>query len=136
MWAYICVGVGICICMCIFGVYVYVCIRICRCIRTCLYSYMYLYVEAHMYVYASAKGAAGRQDSRRCRSSAHLGPRHRPPCVIRVVCHITFESTRDTSGSPPAVAFGVVVRWRSHIQVAFEKPNGLLVEGRSSVKDA
>ena len=49
---------------------------------------------------------------------------------------ITFESTRDTSGSPPAVAFGVVVRWRSHIQVAFEKPNGLLVEGRSSVKDA
>ena len=89
-----------------------------------------------MYVYASAKGAAGRQDSRRCRSGAHLGPRHRPPCAIRAVCHITFESTRDTSGSPPAVAFGVVVRWRSHIQVAFEKPHGLLVAGRSSVKEA
>ena len=103
------------------------------------YMFIFLYVfnvAAHMYVYASAKGAAGRQDSRRCRSSAHLGPRHRPPCVIRAVCHITLESTRDTSGSPPAVAFGVVVRWRSHIQVAFGKPHGLLVAGRSSVKEA
>ena len=40
--------------------------------------------------------------------------------AIRAVRHITFESARDASGSPPAVAFGVVVRWRSHIQVAFE----------------
>ena len=26
--------------------------------------------------------------------------------AIRAVCHITFESARDASGSPPAVAFG------------------------------